>query len=85
MQAGKQKTSVRFRFGSPPSSNVVVCGHRLATLSLTINETLALVAAHLNAEVILAVTVYNSVRYSLPLAPPPGTSVPATTSSETRR
>ena len=34
------RTSVRFRFGSPLSSKVVVCGHCLATLSLTINETL---------------------------------------------
>ena len=38
---------------------VVVCGHCLVTLSLTINETVktALVAAHLNAGVILVVTV----------------------------
>ena len=33
-------TSVRIRFGSPLSSNVVVCGHCLVTLSITINETL---------------------------------------------
>ena len=33
-------TSVRGRFGSPLSSKVVVCGHCLVTLSLTINETL---------------------------------------------
>ena len=33
-------TSVRIRFGSPFSSKVVVCGHCLVTLSLTINETL---------------------------------------------
>ena len=51
-------TSVRIRFGSPFSSKFVVCGHRLATLSLTINEPLkmALIAADLNAEVILVVT-----------------------------
>ena len=33
-------TSVRIRFGSPFSSKFVVCGHCLATLSLTVNETL---------------------------------------------
>ena len=33
-------TSVRIRFGSPFSSKVVVCGHCLVTLFLTINETL---------------------------------------------
>ena len=33
-------TPVRIRFGSPFSSKVVVCGNCLATLSLTINETL---------------------------------------------
>ena len=33
-------TSVRIRFGSPFSSKVVVCGHCLVTLSLTINEIL---------------------------------------------
>ena len=32
-------TSVRIRFGSPFSSKVVVWGHCLVTLSLTINET----------------------------------------------
>ena len=35
-----RRTSVRFRFGSPFSSKVVVCGHCLVTLSLTINEIL---------------------------------------------
>ena len=34
------RTSVRYHFGSPFSSKVVVCGHGLVTLSLTINETL---------------------------------------------
>ena len=34
------KASVRIRFGSPFSSKVVVCGHCLVTLSLTIYETL---------------------------------------------
>ena len=33
-------TSVPIRFGSPFSSKVVVCGHCLVTLSLTINGTL---------------------------------------------
>ena len=33
------RTSVRFHFGFPFSSKVVVCGHCLVTLSLTINET----------------------------------------------
>ena len=32
-------TSVQIRFGCPFSSKVVVCGHCLVTLSLTINET----------------------------------------------
>ena len=32
--------SVRIRFGSPFSSKIVVCGHCLVTLSLTVNETL---------------------------------------------
>ena len=45
------RTSVRYRFGSHFSSKVVVCGHGLVNLFLTINETLkfALIAAHLNA------------------------------------
>ena len=44
------RTSVRYRFGSPFSSKVVVCGHGLVTLSLTINKNIkmALIAAHLN-------------------------------------
>ena len=33
-------TSVRIHFGSPFSSKVVICGHCLVTLSLTINVTL---------------------------------------------
>ena len=51
-------TSVQFHFGSPLSSEVVVCGHFLATWSLTISETLkiALVAVDLNAGVIVLVT-----------------------------
>ena len=31
-----RRTSVRFCFGSPFSSKIVVCGHCLVTLSLTI-------------------------------------------------
>ena len=38
--AGRQSASVQIRFGSPFSSTIVVCGHCLATLSFTINETL---------------------------------------------
>ena len=34
-----RRTSVRFGFGSPLSSKVVVCGHCLVTLSLTIHQT----------------------------------------------
>ena len=55
--------SDRIRFGSlsPFSSKVGVCGHCLVALSLAIYETKtdsrALIAAHLNAEVILVVTV----------------------------
>ena len=40
VKRGKQRTSVRIRFGSLFSSKVVVCGYCLVTLSLTINETL---------------------------------------------
>ena len=36
----RRGTSVQISFGSPFSSKVVVCGHCLVTLSLTINETL---------------------------------------------
>ena len=41
-----------FLFGSPVSSEVVVCEHCRTTLPLTVNDTLnvALTAAHLNAE-----------------------------------
>ena len=53
------KTSVRFCFGSPFSSKVAVCGHCLVTLSVTsyCNIKMALTAAHLNAGIILVVTV----------------------------
>ena len=48
-------TLVRFRFSFSVFKSVV-CGHRLVTLSLTIIK-MALTAAHLNAGVILVVTV----------------------------
>ena len=35
----EKRTSVRFPFGRPLSSKVVVCGHCLVILSLTVNET----------------------------------------------
>ena len=73
--AGERKSSVRFLFGSPFSSEGDACGHCLVTLSLTHNETLSL---------ILAVTSFSD-RRSLPLPPPPGLSVPASTSPETAR
>ena len=52
------RTSVRYRFGSPFSSKVVVCGHCLVTLSLTTNETLKwLSSLPILMQVILVVTV----------------------------
>ena len=46
------------RFGSPFFSKVVVCGHCLVTLSLTINETLKwLSSLPILMQVILVVTV----------------------------
>ena len=39
MQNRQDYTSLK-GFGSPFSSKVVICGHGLVTLSLTINETL---------------------------------------------
>ena len=53
-------TPVRIRFGSPFSLKVVVCGHCLVTLSVTIMKlTLKWLSSlpTLNAEVILVVTV----------------------------
>ena len=35
-----RRSSVRICFGSPFSSKVVVCGHRLVTMYLTINKTI---------------------------------------------
>ena len=58
-EAGKQKSlgSIPLRL-SLLFKKVVVCGHCLVSLSLTINEVkLALIAAYLNAGVILLVTV----------------------------
>ena len=54
------RTSVWYPIGSPFCwKKVVVCGHGLVTLSITSywNIKMALIAAHLNAAVILAVTV----------------------------
>ena len=52
------RTSVRYRFGSPFSSKVVVCGHGLVTLSLTINQTLKwLSSLPILMQVVLVVTV----------------------------
>ena len=74
-------TSVRIRFGSPFSSKVVVCGHCLVRSVDTVlwlcpsqlmgNIKMALVAAHLNAGVILAVIVKCSNRYIIISPPPP--------------
>ena len=67
--------SVRFRFGYPPALKVVVCGHCLVTLLLTINEALK----WLSSLPVLEQESFRwwqcSDRYSLPLPPPPGTSV----------
>ena len=53
-----ERISVRYRFGTPFSSKVVVCGHGLVTLSLTINETLKwLPSLPILMQVILVVTV----------------------------
>ena len=52
------RTSARYRFGTPFSSKVVVCGHGHVTLSLTINETLRrLSSLPILMQVILVVTV----------------------------
>ena len=60
-EAGKQIKglgSIPLRLSFLVFEKVVVCGHCLVTLSLTINENIemALIAAHLNAGVILVVT-----------------------------
>ena len=53
-----KKPEREWKFGSPFSSKVAVCGHCLVTLPLTTKHTyMALIAAHLNAGVILVVTV----------------------------
>ena len=52
------RTSVRYRFGSHFSSKVVVCGHCLVILSLTMNETLKWPSSlPILMQVILVVTV----------------------------
>ena len=55
MQKGLGSIPLRLSF---LFEKVVVCGHCLVTLSLTINKTLkvALITAHINAGVILVVT-----------------------------
>ena len=61
--AGPEAEGRRFdcpRFGSPPfSSKTVIYGHCLVTLPCTVNETVKWLTslAHLNAEIVLAVTV----------------------------
>ena len=45
------------RLSTHTEPKAVVFGHCLVTLSFTINETTALIAAHLNAGVTLVVTV----------------------------
>ena len=59
LQAGKQSDlTVRIRFGSPSSSKVVVCGHCPVTVHhLLLTHEMALIAAHLNAGIILVVTM----------------------------
>ena len=54
-------TSVRIRFGSPFSSKVVVCGHGLVTLSLTVMK-----RAAFSPEILQAVAVKGSRRDSAP-------------------
>ena len=63
-------TSVRIRFGSPFSSKVVVCGHCLMTLSLTINETLKWLSS---LPILMQVSFWwwqCSDRYTVSLFPP---------------
>ena len=72
-------TKIRFCFSSPFSSKVVVCGHCLVTLSLTVKETFKWISSLpiFNAGVILLVTVSRQVISLLPhlhpsaLPPPP--------------
>ena len=65
-----RKTSIRFHFGSPLSSKVVVCGHWLLTLFLIINEALkSLSSLSSNVGVILVVIVQCYVQ--LPSSPTP--------------
>ena len=60
--AGKRKDPVQtgstLRFGSPFSSKLVVCGHCLVNFCpAQFNETMVHIAAHLNAKIILVVSV----------------------------
>ena len=83
-QLVSKRTSVRFCFGSPFSANVMVCGHRLVSLSITINRALKWLA-------LLPIWMQESCRwlcslkYSLPLASSPRISNPANSTSETSR
>ena len=72
-----------YHFGSPLSLNFVLYGHGLVIFPLTIKATLkrltSLPVHRTNTESFW--WWQCSVRYSLPLPPPPGISVPASTSS----
>ena len=62
---------------SPLLKRVVVCGHRLVTVSLTINATLKCLSS---LPILMQASFWwwqYSVRYCLPLPIPPGISVPA--------
>ena len=77
-------TSVRIRFGFPFSSKVVVCGHWLVTLSLTINETLKLLwslpilmqaGSHWLWWVSVAIVIWSPSTPPYPLFPAPNKDV----------
>ena len=70
------RTSVRFRFGSPFSSKLVVCGHCLLTLSLTIDETLKWLSSLPNLMQKSFWWWQCSDRYIISLPPPFQTSSP---------
>ena len=80
-----RKTTIPFRTGSCLSSNVVVCGHCLCDCPAQLLE-------HYNGSHRCPSSFIQesfwwwqcSVRYSLPLPPPPGISVPACTSLDVK-